>query len=317
MKLRRFLALFLTFVLIFPLFGCTETVPEGSVTVWLPQNINYYNNIEPPERKVYTYRYDGNLVKYTKYIFEQFRLGYDYFYDDYGAAAGWEMTGRRDDDASVYFKKTKYHYDYNDGGQIIGSRYEYVNNFGNESIFEYTYTYHNNGSERREFDEDGLLSHIAKFDEAGRTIEIINYTGRAEQISTEKYREYDADGRLLKETYINDDHTYVDEWYFDNSGKLLVQTASHNGVIYHQVRYTYDEAGHPAEMVEYDDGIESFREKYTVDDRGLVVKKDIYYPNGHHTEQYITYTSVFVTPERAIELQKWAIDNELPCLIAY
>ena len=199
---------------------------------------------------------------------------------------------------------------YHAGGEIleyihagVGWQYGYRNEFGAAGELLETWKDDNGAKylQRRNFWTDGVLTSFETFDAAGP------YTTTTLQ--------RDAEGRVLRKIEINDRHGWLDEWDFDDAGRVLnhTQDSNRDGRIdyrvtrewttdgqekLHRVEYEFNAAGTPRTVNEtrtsYDAQLRpverhsaaawheptTLRTRWTYDDDGVLTVIDELAPDG-------------------------------------
>ncbi len=138
-------------------------------------------------------------------------------------------------------RKYYYAYEYDKDGNIV-KKYESVTN----SVTEYEYNDDGLVTKRRYTNSDGgTLDEVYEYDEHGTLIKTTHYTAALDTTTVNETKpEYDAQGRLVRETYHNSNGSVfsVDEYEYNDKGEVVRETCSSSGAKTVS-EYTYDERG--------------------------------------------------------------------------
>lgn len=225
------------------------------------------------------------------------------YHDD----GSWTLIhGSYDDEDGLYYESEHL---YDENGLLIRTIYRTE---GVETG-HYVYTYDDNGN-RVKFEsyEDGSVQSytLYEYDASDLLVTEVDYSDGQETCRREN--EYDASGRLI---YFTIHYTEVDD---DNNG------ISHTE---YSTQYIYNEKGWLIETIQFENGVESFRDTYEYDEAGRILKNPEYYQyvydeNGMLSririayDEWVTgdvvfhYRTVYVTPETAEALRQ-IINDEL------
>lgn len=111
-----------------------------------------------------------------------------------------------------------------------------------------------------------------KFDAAGNLIKWDEYRDGSEQVTSSREYEYDEEGRIIKETYIN---------YVDYDGNFYDEPLSNTSTYSYEEEY--DELGNLIRFIMYNDDrdyVDHWTE-YEYDETGNLIRETVYYGDGN------------------------------------
>lgn len=308
MKLRRYLAFFLAFVLTFPLFGCSQSVPEDMVAVYL-QTVKTTQYSDYTIRLLREYDEKGNLVAEATYRDGTEIERYE-----------WEYDSQNQRTTAIYYQKNlepeylDYVYEYDDSGRNIS----YIINSVRSNGIEYE-----------------LESLKTEYDDLGNIIKETHYSSKSDIIPGIVVRTYDYDsaGRMIEKTVNSSRYVYeyTDEstveivtydeegrektrtrQEYDRDGKLLAYTSSNYGKVSVSRNYTYeyDEKDRLIKQIGYRNGSHDFTYTYEYNENGLLSSESRENDSGVTVIDY-KYVRLLMTPEDALEYKAAHADQNI------